>query len=79
MQVTFGTNFATRRRQGAILTENLSMNLSTRVKNVFYVLLTVHLGVTLVNNQIDAQFFFLICLLQLSTCFEQHRAHHQEN
>jgi hypothetical protein len=39
------------------------------------VLLAVHLGIILVNNQLDAQFFFLICLLQ----FSQHRAHHQEN
>jgi hypothetical protein len=45
----------------------------------FYVLLTVHLGVILVNNQLDAQFFFLMCLLQFCTCFEQHRAHPQEN
>jgi hypothetical protein len=33
----------------------------------------------LVNDQLDAQFFFLICLYQFSTCFEQPRAHHQEN
>ena len=34
---------------------------------------------TLVNDQIDAQFFyFIIRLLQSSTCFEQRRAHHQE-
>jgi hypothetical protein len=26
---------------------------------VFYVLLTVHLGTVLVNNQLDAQFFFM--------------------
>jgi hypothetical protein len=32
-----------------------------------------------VNNQLDAKLFFLICLFQFSTCFEQHRAHHQEN
>ena len=32
-----------------------------------------------VNNQPDAQFFFLIFLFQFSTCFEQHSAHHQEN
>jgi hypothetical protein len=44
-----------------------------------YVLLAVHLGVILVNDQLDAQFFFLICLFQSSTCFEQPRAHHQEN
>jgi hypothetical protein len=45
----------------------------------FYVSLTVHLGTILVNNQLDTQFFFLVCLLQFSTCFEQHRAHHKEN
>jgi hypothetical protein len=33
----------------------------------------------LVNDQLDAQFFFSICLFQFSTCFEQPRAHHQEN
>ena len=32
----------------------------------------------LVNDQIDAQ-FFSTCLFQFSTCFEQPRAHHQEN
>ena len=45
----------------------------------FYVLLTAHLSVTLVNDQLDAQFFyFIIRLLQSSTCFEQRRTHHQE-
>jgi len=33
----------------------------------------------LVNNQLDAQFFFLIYLFQFSTCFEHPCAHHQEN
>ena len=34
---------------------------------------------TLTNDQLDAQFFyFIIRLLQSSTCFEQRRAHHQE-
>ena len=33
----------------------------------------------LVNDQLDAQlFYFVIRLLQSSTCFEQRRAHHQE-
>ena len=27
--------------------------------DIFYVLLTVHLGIILVNNQLEAQFFFL--------------------
>ena len=45
----------------------------------FDVLLTVHLSITLANNQLDAQFLhFIISLLQSSTCFEQRRAHHQE-
>jgi hypothetical protein len=46
---------------------------------VFYVLLTVHLGIILVNDQFDTQFFFLMCLFQFSMCFEQPCAHHQEN
>jgi len=43
------------------------------------VLLTVHLSITLVNNQLDAQLLcFITRLLQSSKCFEQRRAHHQE-
>ena len=43
------------------------------------VLLSVPLSITLVNDQLDAQFFyFIIRLLQSSTCFEQLRAYHQE-
>jgi len=45
----------------------------------FYVLLTVHLGSILVNNQLNAQFFFYTYLLQFSTCFGHPCAHHQEN
>jgi hypothetical protein len=46
----------------------------------FYVLLTVlHLGIILVSDQLDAQFFFFVCLFQFCTCFEQPHAHHQEN
>ena len=36
----------------------------------FYVLLTVHPGIILVNNQIEAQ-FFLACLFLFSTRFGQ--------
>jgi len=37
-------------------------------------------GVLLVNNQLDAQFFFFrIYLFKFSTCFEHLCAHHQEN
>jgi len=43
------------------------------------VLLTMHLSITLVNDKLDEKFFyFIIRLLQSSTCFEQRRAHHQE-
>ena len=52
---------------------------AVKIVKCFDVLLTVHLSVTLVNDQLDAQFFyFIINLLQSSTCFEQRRAHHQE-
>jgi hypothetical protein len=34
---------------------------------VTYVLLTVHLSIILVNDQLDAQLFFRICLFQVST------------
>jgi hypothetical protein len=31
------------------------------------------------NNQFDAQYlYFIVRLLQSSTCFEQHHTHHQE-
>ena len=43
------------------------------------VLLTVQLSTTLVNDQLDAQFFhFIISSLQYSTCFEQRCAHQKE-
>jgi len=49
------------------------------VHTFFDVLLTMHLIITLANNQLDAQFlYFVISLLQSSTCFEQRRSHHQE-
>ena len=45
----------------------------------FDVLLTVHLSIILVNDQLDVQFFYFIMrLLQSSTCFEHRRSHHQE-
>jgi len=45
----------------------------------FYVPLTVHLSVTIANDQLEAQ-IFLIHLLQFSTCtfFEQYFTHPQE-
>ena len=53
-----------------------------RKNNIFMyfdVLLTVHLSIILVNDKLDAQFFYyIIRLLQSSTCFEQRLAHHQE-
>jgi hypothetical protein len=45
----------------------------------FDVLLTVHLSITLANDRLDAQLlYFIIRLLQSSTCFEQCHVHHQE-
>ena len=39
----------------------------------------VHLSKTLANDQLDTQLlYFIIRLLQSSTCFELRRAHHQE-
>ena len=36
-------------------------------------------GITLLNDQLDAQFFyFIIRLLQSSARFEKRRSHHQE-
>jgi len=49
------------------------------IYRVIYVLLTVHLASVLLNNQLDAQFLFRICLFQFSTCSEHPLAHHQEN
>ena len=40
---------------------------------IYDVLLTVHLSIILVNNQLNAQIlFFIISLLYLSTCFEHY-------
>jgi len=45
----------------------------------FDVLLTVHLSITLANDKLEAQFlYFIIRLLQSSTCFEQRHANHQD-
>jgi hypothetical protein len=43
----------------------------------FYVLLTVHLGIILVNNQLDAQFLFLCVYFNSLHVLEQPRAHHE--
>ena len=53
--------------------------LPPNLRHCFYVLLTVHLGIIFVNNQLDAQFFFHVCLFLFSTCFGQPCAHYQEN
>jgi len=45
----------------------------------FDILLVMHVSINLVNDQLDAQFFyFIIRLLQSSTCFGQRRVHQQE-
>ena len=45
---------------------------------IFYVLLTVHLGIIIVNNQL-AYILFGIRLFRYTTCFEQPCVRHQEN
>ena len=45
----------------------------------FYISLSVHLVIVLVNNQLDALFFQCIYLFPFSTSFERPSAHHQEN
>jgi hypothetical protein len=67
-----------------LLTDFVKKNYKTLVLNYNYdgnfnVLLTVHLSIILVNDQLEAQLFYsIIRLLQSSTCFEQRGAHHQE-
>jgi len=39
----------------------------------------MNLSIILVNDQLDTQFFFRICLFQISTRFEHSCSHHQEN
>ena len=50
-----------------------------KVRNNFWSLLTVHLSIILVTDQLNAPILvFIMTLLYLSTCFEHNRAHHQE-
>ena len=51
------------------------------LKGIYFLnmLLTLRLSINLVNDQLEAQlFYFIIRLLQSSTCFELRNAHHQE-
>jgi hypothetical protein len=58
---------------------NKSRDCVVQHSTLFYVLLKVHLGTILVNDQLEAQFFSYMFLFQLSTCFEQPHTHHQQN
>ena len=61
------------------LLQNLKKNIGCWYKHTvnFDVLLTAHPSITLANDELDAQLiYFVIRLLQSSTCFEQRRAHH---
>ena len=61
-----------------LVSQLVSLLISQLVINAeFYILLTVHLGVILVNNQPDA--LSSMYLFHFSACFEQPSAHHQEN
>ena len=51
---------------------------SIEILILIYISLPVHLGIILVNNQLDA-LFQCIYLFHFSICFQQPRAHHQES
>ena len=59
------------------LRSEVTMVIKLYNKVEFYILLTVHLGVIQVNNQLDA--LFSMYLFHFSTCFERPSALHQEN
>ena len=48
-------------------------------RKLFYILLTVHIRIIVIDNQIDAQFLSMMCLFESSTCFEQPCAHPRED
>jgi hypothetical protein len=76
------THFGTPCISGSNSSRRAEMISSKFYVGEFYVLLTVHLGAILVNNQLDAQFFFFriyLYLFQFSTCFEHPCTHYQEN
>ena len=80
-QKTITSNFYSARRHHNIKLNAIVLRMRFRGPNLTYffnVSLTVHLSTTLVNDQLDAQFLFIIRLLQSSTCFELRCAHHQE-
>jgi len=62
--------------------ESCLWKIETLIKYVytrFYILMTVHLSIILVNNQLDTHNFFCIYLFGFSPCFEQPCAHHRES
>jgi hypothetical protein len=79
LQFLFWCSFSVVQQQSMVFfgTSHTFFRNGTRI--LFYVLLTVHLDIIFVNNQLDLQLFFHVCLFLFSTCFGQPRAHHQEN
>ena len=74
----FGTTYRSHHQGSIIVTlEDRTSRLTSGVSNKFCISLTVHLGIILVNNQLDA--LFSMYLFHFSTCFDQPSAHHQEN
>jgi len=61
------------KHQGAALDQPVGKLRRTVITSV------VTASLILVNNQLDAQFFFRIYLFQFSTCFTHPCVHHQEN
>jgi len=61
-----------------MMSKNIMLVIIKNLETKFYILLTVHLGIILVNNLLDT-LFQCIYLFPFTTCFEQPSAHHQEN
>jgi hypothetical protein len=55
---------------------HMDQNYRSSINVELYILLNVHLGLILVNNQLDA--VFSVFLFHFSTCFKQPIAHRQE-
>jgi hypothetical protein len=53
----------------SVAEDNIFKPSRSKISKVFYVLLTVHLCSVLVNNQLDAQFFFSYIFIQILYMF----------
>ena len=69
-------NFLSLRNEFCLLAQSVHLGTCSETISVYFffnVLLTVHLGISLDNDQLDAYLlYFTICPLQPSTCFERY-------